>query len=111
MNNNNDNNTISTDPIVDELLQSILDHIHNHPQLDAVNQEIDNLNQEIEHTFTSNPMGIATTLNIPGIPSIFPNSPGIVFNHGPISSLGNTIESDSDSELITPIDLINIRIR
>ena len=96
-NNNNDNNIISTEPIVDELLQSIIDHIRNHP-LDAINQEIDSLNQEIEHSWIPNPMNISSTLNVPGIPNI-------VFNHGPIPSLGETIETDSDNELITPIDL------
>ena len=87
------------EPIVDELLQSILNHIHNHPHLEEVNQAIDNLNQEIEHSWIANPMNISqNTLNVPGMPNI-------VFNHGPIPSLGETIETDSDNELITPIDL------
>ena len=98
MDNNNNDNTIPTEPIIDELLQSILDHIHNHPQIEEVNQAIDNLNQEIEHSWIANPMNISSTLNVPGMPNI-------VFNHGPIPSLGETIETDSDNELITPIDL------
>ena len=104
MNDNNNNNI--TDPIVDELLQSILDHIHNHPTLDSINE----INQEIEHSWIANPMGVSSSLNVPGMPNI-------VFNHGPIplysptggtiSPLDDTIESDSDHDLplITPIDL------
>lgn len=92
MNNNNNDNI--TDPIVDELLQSILDHMHNHPQPNTINE----INQEIEHSWIPNPMGISSSLTIPGMPSI-------VFNHGANSSLANTIESDSDNDLITPIDL------
>ena len=108
MNDNNNNNDNITDPIVDELLQSILDHMHNHPPLNNINQEFINVNQEIEHSWISNPMGVSSSLNVPGMPNI-------VFNHGPIpsysstggaiSSLADTIESDSDNELITPIDL------
>jgi len=90
----NNNDILPVDTEIDQLLQSMLDHIGNFPQPYDIDQEIDNFNRELEHTWTANPMA----LNIPGIP-------GIVFNQGPISPLGNTIESDSDGELITPIDL------
>ena len=77
-NNNNDDN------VVDELLQSIIDHIHNHPTLIEHNNLINNQTPtgtfwNTGSSFSSIPSPIS--INIPGIPTINENIFGPVIKN------------------------------
>lgn len=100
LNNNDDNNNDAN--VIDELLQSILDHIHNNPTI-ITNPTNNLINNQIStgsfwntgSSFSSIPSPIS--INIPGVPTINPNIFGDITN--------DEEHDSSDDEIPNIIDL------
>lgn len=96
--NNNDNNDNDAN-VIDELLQSILDHIHNNPTL--ITNPTNNLinNQTSTGSFWNtgssfSPIPSPLSINIPGIPTI---------NQNIFGNITSDEDSDEDSPVTQPV--------